>query len=361
MLDKEIIRGLFVLRDWGLWVFLLCLASGVVSATDMQLARRTYIFLAISLASLFYIGKAMALSDKGKAIFITMVCLCSGFVVLFGLLEFIYAFNPIYVYLLENPYYDKYMNFLRQPMSTQLNPTILGSFVLGCLPFNLYLLKLNRVYAKVAAILLSVLSILIIFLTGSRGVLLGLIVLILFYLWKIKTKRMLAIFLVLMLLFLTYCSFSHQKTLRRFGFKRMVFSSDDSMLSEYRFTRLKMAYKVFKDYPLFGIGLHHFRIHFDKYYEGEKLWLEAYERKVPDNMYLTFLAETGVLGTCGFLLFIVPLLVRGIKKSSRSHITLIATSSLVGILVNMAAYEIFYWYNPYMLFCLICGFAQGDT
>ena len=102
---------------------------------------------------------------------------------------------------------------------------------------------------------------------------------------------------------------------------------------------------------------------FYEYYAGTGR--ELYEFMIPDNMYLTFLAETGIIGTSGFLIFIFFLLKRGFKSfkesvdENKKEILLICLSALIGLLVNMGAYELFYWNNPYILFCLICGFIQG--
>ena len=130
----------------------------------------------------------------------------------------------------------------------------------------------------------------------------------------------------------------------------MIAGSYDSIISPYRLTRVKMTFKILKDHPLFGIGFNHFRIRFNEYCPPEDRGRELYEFMIPDNMYLTFLAETGLLGASGFLVFIFLLFKRGFKR-------IIPISSLAGLLVNMGAYELFYWYNPYMFFCLLCGFV----
>lgn len=77
------------------------------------------------------------------------------------------------------------------------------------------------------------------------------------------------------------------------------------------------------------------------------------------------MAETGIIGMLGFLLFIFLLLKGGLKQfreledKNKKQMLIIAISALIGLLVNMGAYELFYWNNPYMLFCLICGFIKG--
>ena len=47
-------------------------------------------------------------------------------------------------------------------------------------------------------------------------------------------------------------------------------------------------------------------------------------------------------------------------KVSKKQILLVSMSALVGLLVSMGGYELFYWNNPYMLFCLLCGFITAN-
>jgi O-antigen ligase len=84
-------------------------------------------------------------------------------------------------------------------------------------------------------------------------------------------------------------------------------------------------------------------------------------------MYLTLLSETGIIGAAGFFVFIFFLLRKGLKVFNKfryenmGYMLLVALAALVGLLTNMAAYELFYWNSPYMIFCLLCGFIQGAT
>jgi len=171
-------------------------------------------------------------------------------------------------------------------------------------------------------------------------------------------------------------SYQKDSDLYHFESGRTRWGGDDSMLSEYRLyrinltakvliCRINMTLKMLKDHPFFGIGLNHFRIRFNEYYDKATNTPEIYDFMIPDNMYLTFLAETGIVGTLAFLIFIFSLLKRGLKQFSelrdenKKRSLIILISALIGILVNMGAYDLFYWNNPYAFFCLVCGFIQG--
>lgn len=364
ILDKRIRKYLFSFRDWPLWLFILSMSAGIIFATDKNIAFKTYAYLAITLAMLFYIGKGLFVykldSDKVSLI----ICICSGLVAFMGVLELYFCKNILYEYFIANPFYRRYiMN--HRPMSTQLNPVILGGYLLGCLPFNFYLLRNKTFYIRLLGILSILLSIAVIILTFSRGVFLGLISLLVFYLWGENKKNILVLFLYFMIVLVSVCSYQKNVNIQRFGFNRFILGSYDSMVSEYRLSRVNMTMRILKDYPLFGIGFNHFRLRFGEYCDKKDV-NEIYEFKIPDNMYLTFLAETGIVGTAGFLIFIVLLLKRGLScfrklgDNNKKQMLLIALSALVGFLVNMGSYELFYWNNPFMIFCLLCGFVYGS-
>jgi O-antigen ligase len=203
----------------------------------------------------------------------------------------------------------------------------------------------------------------VIILTFSRGVFLGFMVMLFFYLWQEHKTKLLKVFALCLVAVIIFCSFQKNVNLTRFGFQRLIAGSYDSILSEYRFERVKMTARIFKDHPFLGIGFNHFRIRFNEYCSPGNS-NEIYEFRIPDNMYLMFLAETGLIGSIGFLLFIGFLLKSGLKKvkprlDSQGQVIFVSLVALIGLLINMGAYELFYWWNPYLFFCLLCGFVAA--
>ncbi len=82
---------------------------------------------------------------------------------------------------------------------------------------------------------------------------------------------------------------------------------------------------------------------------------------IADNMYLTILAETGLAGSIGFIVLAGWLLVGAARRLRRSprpppaQLRLaLCTMALIGLLVDMAGYEFFYWPNQYLhLMCIV--------
>lgn len=69
----------------------------------------------------------------------------------------------------------------------------------------------------------------------------------------------------------------------------------------------------------------------------------------------------GLVGLFGFLIFILYLFKKGIGvcrslpyKREKEELV-IFMCGLGGLLVNMAGYDLFYWHNPFVLFCILCG------
>jgi len=193
----------------------------------------------------------------------------------------------------------------------------------------------------------------------ERGFL-GMVASFLFYLWKDKGRVLVSLFLVFIFLFVALCSHTDKPPFNRYGFKWLVSGEHSSIFSEYRFQRLSMTAHMLKDHPFFGIGLKHFRKRFDEYNPNNDIEVLD-DFKIADDMYLTILAETGIVGFLGFLIFIFYLLKRGLRAfhvmldKRKKELLLVSMSALVGLLVNMGAYELFYWHNPFALFCIISG------
>jgi O-antigen ligase len=365
LLNKRSRKHLFSFKDWPFWLFLVCMFSGAVSALYSGVGLRTYFSLAPVFLLLFYIGKSIYSSKENRERVCLVICACSSLVVVVAFLELYFGRNILYENFLPNPFYLRYVKHFPRPMSTLFNPVILGSYLLCCLPFNFLLTKNKRLYLRILGIISSLLCVTGLILTYSRGVFLGFVALSLFYMLMRRKKKSVYLFLLCIILLISFCSFAKSPNLSRLGFKKLIFGSGDCMVSDYRFERVSMALRILRDYPLTGIGFNHFRIRFDEYYNGPFKGRIPYEFMIPDNMYLTFLTETGLIGTAGFFIFIIILLKKafarfaGLSEEAGKHALLAAITALVALLVNMSAYELFYWYNPYLFFCLICGFIQS--
>ena len=379
-LNKKYRALFFPRRPWLAGIFVLSLFAGVINAIDRGAALRSYLLIASTFFILFLVGRAVFSNALDKYRICITISSCALIVALLGLAEFYFSRNILYEYFVENPYYSRYSNsYSLRLMSTQLNPAILGSYLLGCLPFSFYLIRRatfgagartnhrKRVifWDRLLGFASLSLSVIVMIMTYSRGVFLALVAMILFYLWLIHKKRIFVSFLIGTIFFIWFASLQEGHTFRRLGFQRMIIGSGDSALSDYRIQRLEMTGNVIRSHPFFGVGFNNFRSRFDEFCGGQLCRETSEEFRIPDNMYLTLFSETGIIGASGILFFIFNLFfrgTRGLKKvmdPENREALIVSLSAFFGILVHMAAYDLFYWSNPYMIFCLVSGFVSA--
>lgn len=128
---------------------------------------------------------------------------------------------------------------------------------------------------------------------------------------------------------------------------------------KHRIERIVTTFSILKDYPLTGVGIGNFRYVFDRYHITTKK--VPYYWKVPDNMYLSILGETGLLGFFAFILFMAKLLKASFKflkfggDNENKEIVLFLLTAICGMLLSMANYDTLYWTVPFYMFWIYCG------
>ena len=353
---------IFGFNDWPLWLFLLCLFSGTVAAADKNIAYSTYVNLAITFILLFYIGKGIFIVEKDLSVVSTIICGCSIFVATLGLLEIIFAFNPIYEHLIDNPYYERYIRGCVRAMSTQMNPAPLATYLLLSVPFGIHLFRQHTLAKRLLGSTTVFLSVVCLVFTFSRGSLLGLICALCFYGCMQKAYKKVFIILGFFVLFMVVFSVLPYP-FNKYGPKGILFY-ESGVFNEYRLTRIRVAQQMLIDHPFVGIGLNNFRVLFNKYASVKTATL--HEFKIADNMYIMLLAEAGVVGFIGFVVLIFASLKRAlmlfskITDQNRKYFLLSVSAALIGFLPSAGGYDIFYWHAPFMFFSLICGFVWSD-
>lgn len=352
--------SVFKLNDYPLWIFLVAISINVFFAQQQKIALKTYWDIAIPMFCIYYIVSESIITDKQFDTLSKFICILSIIVSFWGLMDFLLHTNWLYEYYIPNHYYQRCTS--REAMraiSTQFWSPPLGSYLIASFPFSLLLIQQNRLFFRILGFIGTILCSVVIIMTLSRGVFLGFIAMVLFILYVNKKRHLLVIFFIIFCLFILICAYL-RNPLNKLGFKQLLFLGSWAAFSEYRFQRGLMAFQMLKDHPLAGLGFQHFRILFNEYYTGKGII--PYEFRIADNMYLTLLAETGILGFAGFLVFIFSVIKKAWRKitavsdasSSRQQLVFVF-SALIGLLVNMGAYELFYWPNQYIYICILIG------
>ncbi len=351
--------------DWPVWLFIVSLGAGIVNAIDVPMAFRFYSMMALICITAFYVGKLAGCGSAGFDGVSRVVIICMLVVGAVAVGEIAAGGNFIYDRFVPNQYYVRYAKHASRPMATLLNPAVAGSYFVGCIPFAFYFLEQKKRMSRISGAVVLTLGVAIVMYAASRGVFLGLLAGLLFY-FIVRRKKLYGIVVGLAALVLVAAaSVSGHAGFRQFGFQKLFAGSHDSMVSRYRIERVAMTARVLKAHPLAGIGPGHFRLRFYEYSAAPKGELVPYELMIPDNMYLSIAAEAGAVGICGFIFFCVYVSWRAWRNfmaDRRAYrICMIPLAGLVGLLINMAAYDLFYWHNPFALFCFLAGLSAADV
>jgi len=356
-------RRLLAKEDVPLFLFIGCTAVNIFFAPDFFIALKAYLNLIIPLLSIYYfITVGMDFNKEVSNIGKTF-CVVSIIIGAVGIVEYLFGMNIIYQYLLPDEMFNHYIGRFGRPLSTQGNPAVLGTYMVAALSFHLGMWATQKEGWRRVGQAGVFMCITIIFLTFSRGVFLSVFAFFCFY-WLLRRNFIpLIIFFLSIVLLITLCSFLPGNC-SRYGVAGFLENSRMGLFSDYRIERCVMTGRMLRDNPVAGVGLNHFRIRFNDYYKGEVNY--PFEFMIADNMYLTIAAETGVAGFLSFSILIFSVLKKARKtvlvlpQSSPERITLIALlSGFLGILVNMSAYELFYWPNQYALFCIMLACIEG--
>lgn len=366
------LKSIFSSQDIPVLLFIAALSVNILFAPNKAVAWRSYWDLAVPLFLIYYLAKTATSRVKSIVYLSRVITLTGIFVALLGVYECLFAFNPLYEYGVANPFYHRYITGFVRPMSTQMHTVPLGTYLLGCLPFNFILLKQDRRNFRLWAATGIILSVTVIILTFSRGVFFALTAMLLFYLFSQNNYRKGFLYLVGILIFIIFCA------RLPYPFSRLspegIMFEDGGACSAYLADRWHIVKQMLHEHPFAGVGLQHFRLLFDRYFNGTVMVpLESdspgalqvpFEFKVADNMYQTLLAETGIIGFAGFTVLVVYFLMTGLKSAKQvtgwRRLQLLAVlSGFIGFLVNMAAYDLFYWPSQYIHFCIMVGILAG--
>ena len=340
--------------DKVVWLFLIWNLFSALFAYDKHAALKRYIDFVVPFITIYFLAKN-ELDNKKIRTFLYLLFFAGVIVSIIGILEFIYGKDIIYEGFAENSFYKQYIAIPRV-MSTMLHPTILGTYLMLCLPASYFVIENNAGRLKKIFSTIGLFIILIaIMLTFSRTAW-DISALVTFYYFYNRDKKKILLSVVVMILFLcaTLVLAKFEPRLQyRVDYKQIV----SYLINGHRLKRYPLTIKMVKDHPFRGVGPNNYRLLFDKYYGLNK---EPYNIKIPDNMYLAILGETGLVGILLFMILVLYIIKKGFillrdKKNKNWDIGLAIFSCLIGILLHMVSYDLFYWVVPYYLFLLFLG------
>jgi len=359
LIHKRGARFLFHREDIFLWLFLGWDIFSVLFAYDKQAAWHMCADFVIPFIILYFLFKEEL--DFNKAGVILFVLFFSGIAVsIIGILEFIYKGNILYEHFFQNEYYRIYLSRSRI-MSTMMVPAVLGTYLMCCLTVSYYIITITkkRIY-KLFVLIGSGLILIAILFTFTRTTWIAVLITAIFYFYN-NNKKILTVFMVFIFLLLGILALArlNPEINNRVRFDKMM----DYLAYGHRLKRFPLTAKMIREHPFVGVGLDNYRVVFDKYYSPNKE--NDYSLKIPDNMYLMILGESGIVGLGLFILFIIDVIRRyltALKNKDQNQRLLIRTLFVVflGLLIHMLSYELLYWTTPFFLFLLFLGMLSGQ-
>jgi len=254
------------------------------------------------------------------------------------------------------------------------NSSFTASYIFFHIFIGLWLLfEFLRERKKIAPFLAGILILLNIwalFITETRGALLGVIsgalfLLVYFLVWGQRNfRKWSAIFLALVLIGAGIFWFTRDSSFwnKIPGLRRVTPASLTIQDWEPRFIAWGIAGKSFLERPLLGFGFENSKYPFDRYYEPQLLrytFTGTYWDK-PHNIFLEYLVNAGVLGFLAYLgIFITAFyLLFKKQKETPNLITPFFGAVLIAYLVQN--FFLFDTFGSYLMFFILLAFLNGN-
>jgi len=348
--------GYFINKNEFFWIYLVLFSFNIWFASDRFAAYEYYSDFVLTAAPIYFlITNEIKKIDIKKALY--GLCVCAGAVSVIGFFEMLLKTNFIYERFAENYYYGRFIVQGRM-MSTFTHPNILGSYLIMCVPPAYYFYRseyrrgIRHVNLAIFALICSA-----VFLTFSRGTwIAGLLMVSVWLLFRRRYGRLVFIWIAFFLLIAFLSSpFISGNVRYRFGMPYLWEYLRDS----HRTNAYFVTYNMLKDHPFVGIGLGNYRQLFGVYSNVQF----PFEVMIPDSVYLMHLAEAGLIGFAGFLIFLGNLLrkcLAYLKKNDKGMFFAVFMG-FTGMLFNMASYDMFMWKAPFNLYWFFAAVLAGTA
>lgn len=355
--------------DFALFLFLFIVTLGINISCSRSVALERYGVTFMPIPILYFLIRSQNRIHIYPLAYVT--ALLGSVIIIIGFSEIIAGRNIIYESVVQNPFYSRFAINTPRMMSTLIHPTVAGSVLVGLLPFILFLASHSSL--KALMITLAAFLILGVIFSFSRGNVLGLIVLSLLYFWLTRKTRSIKFILIGMVILISLSSVGLK---RNFSFSRFSLQGLSSQWWQAKRENTIITLKILRQHPFLGIGLNHFRLAFDRYCsadykliaeEARQRGINLNEWKTPDNMYLTILSETGLLGFSSFMFFLFLLFKEGLrsvkmaKNIQKRDFLAACLSAIAGMLISMTTFDLHYWINPSLLFWFLTGVLVSVT
>ena len=269
----------------------------------------------LSIINFLFLYRSTNLSLLNISIFVSIILL----------LELLYSYYPLFIYLLDQPYSS--IDFSTLPRALQGvtgNRNVMAANVSFKIPFVIYGIYKSRKWISISLSFLLFFAFLNIFLISSRASLISLFLTLLtfsfFFIFNFKHTPFYRIILYILpiILFISFVSSSNNYDTIAISQKVSSLSSSDTSVSQ-RLTLYSNAIDYIYNHPFIGCGIGNWKIESLPYW---KSLLTGYT--VPyhaHNDFLELTAEIGLLGGIAYLSVFFFLLLFSLKLIKRNEFT----------------------------------------
>lgn len=255
--------------------------------------------------------------------------------------------------------------------STLGNPAYLGSYLLMNIFLALYLLVTDRnIYWRIFYIVFAILSAVIVFMTETRGAILGLFlgcsllaaILLFSRSKKIVKLYSLAVIVAIVLFLISLFWFKDAGWVQNnYVFNKIASISASDYTVNTRLVAWRAAFNGFLDRPVLGWGVENFNYAFNKYFPpeiyvdaGSRLWFDK-----AHSVLFEYLVTTGLVGTAAYFGLLLAAAVSLLRSRSGNFLV---PASLVALLAGYTFANMFVFdtLSAYILFIFVLALINND-
>jgi len=292
--------------------FVLCIMLSAIKSIELSLTAKELVRW-LELFLIYYLTINLINDDRKMRVILYSMVLAVAIVSIWGIVKFIIlGMGHSTLALFNNP----------NPFAGYINLIIPVSF--GMLMVSVFL------WEKITLGIFTVLSILAWFSTFSRSAYLSLILTIILVFFMTKIKKRVALFLVMLL---AVCVIVLSLTEIKTGFVYRFRLQPTLSSLEHRTMPYPVGLDMVKDNLILGIGIGNYPLLIEKYTTREALIQTNLH-----NLYLQVLVETGIIGLCAFvfwLVCIVKYLVRSLKALEKTRNYSLFVGLVGGVIVYL--------------------------
>lgn len=341
-------------RDWkaldSVPIKMLCLfwLWNIFSCANSDYFKESYrgIFKVLQYGMIFVIAATSLRGEKAlKRSFFTIVVV-TAITCMNGFFQYFMGADLIR----QRPLIPK--DFMHRISSSFVHPNDFGVYLLvaGVIFISFLLSRNTRFKIKLWLCLPLALSMVCLFLTKSRGAWLSFVAAFL-VLGALKTKRVLAIFLAILLVVFIMLPYTAQER---------IFSLTDFKdgTTRERLMLWKGTINMVKEHPFLGFGVNTYSRNFPKYKPPEYP-----DVRYTHNSYLHMASEIGIIGALLFLVFLITILIYSLKSiflmtdTRGKDLAMGVFAGLVGFSMNCVVDTHLYSVNLAVFFYLLLGFC----